>query len=186
MWGLTAIAVPALLVAVVIGLGLHAWQLATERDRLAEELARPRPEDPELAAAREKVRRLQQDLDAANRTIAELRAAAPPDSNLPACSASLLEARTKLGTAESRVATLEASLRTSQTQLTAAAKSNSDLEVKHAEERARLQTDLTGLQSKNTELGGEIAKRDRLLRTLCAELRAARSNKVLQLCQGVK
>lgn len=183
MWGLAAIAVPALLVAVAIGLGLHAWQLAAERDRLAEELAKPRPEDPELAATREKVRRLQQELDTANKTIAELRAAAPSDPNPPSCPAILAEARARLGTADSRIATLEASLRTIQA---TAAKATSELEAKHAEERARLQGDVTALQTKTTELGGELAKQGHLLRTLCDELRTSHSSKVLQVCRGVK
>jgi hypothetical protein len=186
MWGLATIAMPALLVAVAIGLGLHAWQLAAERDHLAEELAKPRPEDPELAAAREKAKRLQQELDTSNRLVAELRLAAPPDSSLAECTRSLSQLRAVLGSTELRVNNLELTLRTVQTQLASTAKSATDLEAKHAEERTRLEAERTALQRKNAELGHDLSKQDRLVKSLCDELRAIHPRKTSPLCQGVK
>ena len=189
--GLATFGAAALLIVTVVGLAVHAWKLAGERDRLAEELARPRPEDPALVRALEELARIRQERDAAHQVIAELRAGAANDTSLQVCNTSLAEARTKLGIAEGRVSNLETNLNNSQNQLAAAAKIKLDAEARAAsvlQERDHLAAETLDLKRANARVNEELMKKTGLTKALCDELRSSHSSssKLLLACRGLK
>lgn len=189
MWGVAAIGVPALLIAAAIGFGLHALRLADERDQLAAELARPRPEDPALPRAIAELERIRKERDAAHQAIADLRAGSGTDASLQVCNTSLVEVKSKLGIAEGRASTLDASLTNSLRELNVTAKTKQEAEARATavqQERDRLASEAADLKRTNLQITNDLSIKTGLIKALCNELQSTRGSKLLQICRGGK
>jgi hypothetical protein len=185
---LVGFAVSAVAIVAAVWLAIYARELGRERDRLAEELARPRipVEDAGIAELRGKLEKCQRDFEATNKQLQELRATPTNDVNIQSCNTSLAEARQKLGTTASQISSLEANLANAQTQLALATKTRAEAESRSTEERARLEVERDRLKHDNAQLAGENAKQDQLVKQLCDGLRGSYSSKLLQICKGAK
>lgn len=181
---LVGFAVSAVAIVAAVWLAIYAREVGRERDRLAEELARPRipVEDVAVVELRSQVEKYQRDLATAQRHIEELRTSMSnrPDQD---CNKSLDEARAKLGAQAAQISTLEANLLNVRNQLaTLMAKPKDD---DAADVRAHLEAERDQLKRDNAQLTHEIAKHDQIVKLLCESLRGSYSSKLLQICKGV-
>jgi chromosome segregation ATPase len=187
MLGFAAAGASALVVVAAVGVAIYAWKLAAERDRLEEQLTRPRAEDPALQAARDELHGKQRELELARKRIDELLAGARSDAELQSCRDTLAEARTKLGVAENRASDLSSSVVNYQNQLSTATRFKVDVEARYTSElqiRRSVETERDDLRRTNTKLGDEISRREKHQKLLCDELRSNRV-KLPAICKGM-